>query len=132
MEPCWSKIKTFLRSAAARTVETLNTEFVNAVASVTSQEARAWFLHGGDSRPNGAVSKRRSRRKPQDRKLPLTRLDQAKSSIDTDDDLSASSPESCSVCVSCISSRLESARRMMKRLSDPTFLLADRSKIDEV
>jgi competence protein ComEC len=30
--------------------------------------------------------------------------------------------------VSCISSRLESARRMMKRLSDPTFLLADRSK----
>jgi transposase len=26
MEPCWSKIKTFLRSAAARTVETLNTE----------------------------------------------------------------------------------------------------------
>jgi hypothetical protein len=97
------------------------------VASVTSQEARAWFLHGGYSRPNGAVSKRLSCRKPQDRKLPLTRLDQAKSSIDTDDDLSASSPESCSVCVSCISSRLESARRMMKRLSDPTFLLADRS-----
>jgi PAS domain S-box-containing protein len=30
--------------------------------------------------------------------------------------------------VSCISSRLESARRMMKRLSDPTFLLADRSR----
>ena len=52
IEPCWSKIKTFLRSAAARTVETLNTELVNAVASVTSQDALAWFLHCGYSRPN--------------------------------------------------------------------------------
>lgn len=47
IEPCWSKIKTFLRTAAARTVEALKTELTNAVATVTAHDARGWFRHCG-------------------------------------------------------------------------------------
>lgn len=47
IEPCWSKIKTALRAAAARTVETLTAELDAAVASVTAEDARGWFKHCG-------------------------------------------------------------------------------------
>jgi transposase len=47
IEPCWSKIKTALRAAAARTVETLTAELDTAVASVTADDAAGWFKHCG-------------------------------------------------------------------------------------
>lgn len=43
IEPCWSKIKTVLRAAAARTVEALKDEVAKAVASITAEDIRAWF-----------------------------------------------------------------------------------------
>jgi transposase len=52
IEPCGSKIKTALRAAAARTVETLTAELDAAVASVTADAAAdaaaGWFKHCGD------------------------------------------------------------------------------------
>jgi len=47
IEPCWSKIKTALRVAAARTVETLEAALDAAVASVTADDATGWFGHCG-------------------------------------------------------------------------------------
>lgn len=47
IELCWSKIKTVLRTAAARTVETLKSELTNAVATVTAHDALGWFCHCG-------------------------------------------------------------------------------------
>jgi transposase len=47
IEPCWSKIKTALRAAAARTVETLTAELDAAIASVTADDAAGWFKHCG-------------------------------------------------------------------------------------
>jgi transposase len=47
IESCWSKIKTALRAAAARTVETLTAELDAAVASVTADDAAGWFKHCG-------------------------------------------------------------------------------------
>ena len=48
IEPCWSKIKTFLRAAKARTREALDTAVTSALATVTASDARAWFAHSGD------------------------------------------------------------------------------------
>jgi transposase len=47
LEPCWSKIKTALRAAAARTVESLEAALDAAVASVTADDATGWFGHCG-------------------------------------------------------------------------------------
>src|SRR5689334_23863828 len=47
IEPCWSKIKTALRAAAARTVETLATALSSAAANVTADDAVGWFQHCG-------------------------------------------------------------------------------------
>lgn len=47
IEPCWSKIKTALRAAAARTVETLTAALEAAATSVTAEDARGWFKHCG-------------------------------------------------------------------------------------
>jgi transposase len=52
IEPCWSKIKTALRAAAARTVETLTAALAVAVASVTAEDARSWFEHCGYGSPS--------------------------------------------------------------------------------
>lgn len=49
IEPCWSKIKTALRAAAARTVETVTVALDTAVASVTAEDAAGWFHHCGYS-----------------------------------------------------------------------------------
>ena len=47
IEQCWSKIKTFLRRAKARTVEALSEAIKEALASVTTADSRGWFAHCG-------------------------------------------------------------------------------------
>lgn len=47
IERCWSKIKTFLRAAKARTREALDVAVTRALATVTESDARAWFAHSG-------------------------------------------------------------------------------------
>jgi transposase len=47
IERCWSKMKTFLRAAKARTREALETAIKQALATVTESDARAWFAHCG-------------------------------------------------------------------------------------
>jgi len=47
IEQCWSKIKTFLRAAKARTREALEVAVRRALATVTESDARAWFAHSG-------------------------------------------------------------------------------------
>ena len=47
IEQCWSKIKTFLRAAKARTREALDAAVRRALATVTEADARAWFAHSG-------------------------------------------------------------------------------------
>ena len=47
IEQAWSKIKQKLRSAQARTVEALEAAVAQALATVTSQDATAWFHHCG-------------------------------------------------------------------------------------
>ena len=47
IEPCWSKIKTYLRAKAARDRERLEEALAEAIALVTSQDARGWFSHCG-------------------------------------------------------------------------------------
>lgn len=47
IERCWSKIKTFLRAAKARTREALEAALKQALATVTESDARAWFAHCG-------------------------------------------------------------------------------------
>ncbi len=47
IELCWSKIKTALRAAAARTVEGLGAALDAAAAEVTADDAANWFGHGG-------------------------------------------------------------------------------------
>jgi transposase len=47
IEPCWSKIKTFLRAANARTRQALDAAVIRALTTVTASDARAWFAHCG-------------------------------------------------------------------------------------
>jgi len=47
IEPCWSKLKTCLRRAKARTVETLMTAIKEALDTVTATDIRGWFAHCG-------------------------------------------------------------------------------------
>jgi transposase len=47
IERCWSKIKTCLRAAKARTREALDEAVTRALATVTEADARAWFAHCG-------------------------------------------------------------------------------------
>ena len=47
IEPCWSKIKTALRSAAARTLAALNDTLPAVLNTVTAQDAQGWFGHCG-------------------------------------------------------------------------------------
>jgi transposase len=47
IERCWSKIKTCLRAAKARTREALDAAVTRALATVTEADARAWFAHCG-------------------------------------------------------------------------------------
>lgn len=47
IEQCWAKVKQSLRSAKARTVEVLEAAVAQALASITPQNASAWFAHCG-------------------------------------------------------------------------------------
>lgn len=47
IEQCWSKVKTWLRKAKARTVEALDRAIVEALDQVSSSDARGWFQHCG-------------------------------------------------------------------------------------
>jgi transposase len=47
IEPCWSKIKEFLRSRAARTLDTLESAVADAMDTVSARDARGWFQHCG-------------------------------------------------------------------------------------
>jgi transposase len=47
IELCWSKVKTILRTRAARTREALDLAWTDALALVTSCDARHWFAHCG-------------------------------------------------------------------------------------
>jgi transposase len=47
IERCWSKIKTALRAAKARTREALEAAIKQAMMTVSASDARAWFKHCG-------------------------------------------------------------------------------------
>lgn len=47
IELCWSKLKQFLRSTEARTLESLNQAMSSAVHYITEDDAFAWFNHCG-------------------------------------------------------------------------------------
>ena len=47
IEQCWSKIKTYLRQAKARTIEVLMEAIKQALATITAADACAWFAHCG-------------------------------------------------------------------------------------
>jgi transposase len=47
IEKCWSKIKTALRKAKARTREALEAALKEALHTITQSDARAWFTHCG-------------------------------------------------------------------------------------
>lgn len=47
IEPCWSKLKTYLRAAKARTRERLDEVLKCALDTVTAADARGWFMHSG-------------------------------------------------------------------------------------
>jgi transposase len=49
IEMMWSKVKTSLRAAEARSQPALNGAVAAALASVTAQDARNWFAHCGYS-----------------------------------------------------------------------------------
>jgi len=49
IEPCWSKVKQALRSAAARTAEALGDAVQRAFRTVTQSDLANWFRHCGYS-----------------------------------------------------------------------------------
>lgn len=46
IENCWSKLKTFLRSKAARTQDALQKAIKEAIDTITAQDIVGWFTHG--------------------------------------------------------------------------------------
>ena len=51
IELCWSKVKTALRAAKARTFESLLDALANAFGSVSHRDIAAWFAHCGYLKP---------------------------------------------------------------------------------
>lgn len=47
IEPCWSKVKTCLRGAAARTRHRLETALKSALHTLRPEDIRGWFTHCG-------------------------------------------------------------------------------------
>jgi len=45
VEKCWSKVKTYLRRAKARTREALEAALTEALLTISEADARAWFTH---------------------------------------------------------------------------------------
>ena len=52
IEPSWSKLKSKLRTVAARTAETLEAALAPAIDSITADDARGWFNFCGYSIPS--------------------------------------------------------------------------------
>jgi transposase len=52
IEPCWAKLKGWLRAKAARTTEALEAELGPALATISAQDARGWFRLCGYPPPN--------------------------------------------------------------------------------
>ena len=52
IEPCWSKLKGWLRAKAARTTEALEAELGPALATISAQDAQGWFRLCGYPPPN--------------------------------------------------------------------------------
>ena len=68
IEEAFSKVKTFLRSAAPRTLEDHSTAIWAALRTITPQDAAGWFAHAG----YGTRQRRRPRRSPSPRTIPGT------------------------------------------------------------
>jgi transposase len=49
IDPCWSTLKTALRTAKARTREALEHAITQALATITVSDAHSWFHHGGSA-----------------------------------------------------------------------------------
>ena len=49
IEQCWSKIKTLLRGAKARTADALDQALAQAIGLLTTSDIRGWFKHCGYS-----------------------------------------------------------------------------------
>lgn len=49
IEPCWSKVKTALRAAKARTRDALDVAITQVLPTVTPTNAHGWFRHCGDA-----------------------------------------------------------------------------------
>ena len=47
IEPCWSKVKTALRKAEARTRDALDTAITSVLTTVTLTDAHSWFAYCG-------------------------------------------------------------------------------------
>ena len=47
IEPAWSKLKTSLRAAGARTREALEEALGPALATISAKDAQSWFRHAG-------------------------------------------------------------------------------------
>jgi transposase len=52
IEPCWSKLKGWLRVRAARSLEALDAELGPALATITAQDAQGWFRFCGYAPPD--------------------------------------------------------------------------------
>lgn len=49
IEPCWSKLKTWLRGMKARTKEALDLALTKIIGKISNSDARGWFAHCGYS-----------------------------------------------------------------------------------
>ncbi len=47
IEPCWAKVKQALRTLKARTAEALDPAITLALATISAENAQAWFHHCG-------------------------------------------------------------------------------------
>ena len=52
IEPCWAKLKTWLRAKAARSLNALEAELGPALVTITAQDAHGWFRFCGYGTPN--------------------------------------------------------------------------------
>jgi transposase len=52
IEPCWSKLKGWLRAKAARTIDALEAELGPGLAAITARDAQGWFRLCGYTAPN--------------------------------------------------------------------------------
>ena len=55
IEPCWSKLKSGLRSLAARSREALDEAITQAFSTITASDAQGWFRHCGYSLYSHAI-----------------------------------------------------------------------------